>query len=46
MIAQDVGSAIRGKERGDIYWGSGDAAGAIAGRSKEKARFYILLPKR
>ena len=46
MIAQDVGSAIRGKERGDIYWGSGDAAGAIAGTTKEAARFYILLPNR
>ena len=28
MIAQDVGSAIKGPERGDIYFGSGDAAGA------------------
>lgn len=46
MIAQDVGSAIRGKERGDIYWGSGEAAGAIAGRTKHAARFYVLLPKR
>jgi membrane-bound lytic murein transglycosylase A len=46
MIAQDVGSAIRGKERGDIFWGSGAEAGAIAGRTKEKARFYVLLPKR
>ena len=31
MIAQDVGSAIRGPERGDIFFGTGDAAGAIAG---------------
>jgi membrane-bound lytic murein transglycosylase A len=46
MVAQDVGSAIRGKERGDIYWGSGAEAGAIAGRVKHKARFYFLLPKR
>jgi membrane-bound lytic murein transglycosylase A len=45
MIAQDVGSAIRGPERGDIYFGSGDAAGAIAGRTKHAARFYVLLPK-
>jgi membrane-bound lytic murein transglycosylase A len=45
MIAQDVGSAIRGTERGDIYWGSGEAAGAIAGRTKHAARFYVLLPK-
>ena len=27
MVAQDVGSAIKGPERGDIYFGSGDAAG-------------------
>jgi membrane-bound lytic murein transglycosylase A len=46
MVAQDVGSAIRGKERGDIYWGSGAEAGAIAGVTRHKARFYILLPKR
>jgi membrane-bound lytic murein transglycosylase A len=46
MIAQDVGSAIRGKERGDIYFGSGAEAGAIAGTTKEAARFYVLLPKR
>lgn len=45
MIAQDVGSAIRGKERGDIYFGSGDEAGAIAGVTKHQARFYVLLPK-
>ena len=45
MVAQDVGSAIRGKQRGDIYWGSGAEAGAIAGVTKHKARFYVLLPK-
>jgi len=45
MIAQDVGSAIRGQERGDIYWGSGADAGAIAGITKTQARFTVLLPK-
>jgi membrane-bound lytic murein transglycosylase A len=45
MIAQDVGSAIKGPQRGDIFFGTGDAAGAIAGTTKEAARFYILLPK-
>jgi membrane-bound lytic murein transglycosylase A len=45
MIAQDVGSAIRGQERGDIYWGFGAEAGAIAGVTKTQARFYVLLPK-
>ena len=34
MIAQDVGSAIKGPERGDIYFGSGDAAGRLAGVTK------------
>lgn len=46
MIAQDVGSAIRGPERGDIFFGSGEAAGAIAGGAAHPARFFILLPKR
>ena len=36
MIAQDVGSAIKGVERGDIYWGSGDDAGAIAGKTSRR----------
>jgi membrane-bound lytic murein transglycosylase A len=46
MIAQDVGSAIKGPQRGDIFFGTGEAAGAIAGTTKEAARFFILLPKR
>lgn len=46
MIAQDVGSAIKGRQRGDIFFGTGEAAGAIAGTTKEAARFYVLLPKR
>ena len=46
MIAQDVGSAIRGLERGDIFWGTGEAAGAIAGTTHQKAQFFVLLPKR
>lgn len=43
MIAQDVGSAIKGPERGDIYFGSGDAAGRKAGVTKHPGRFYILV---
>jgi membrane-bound lytic murein transglycosylase A len=46
MIAQDVGSAIKGQQRGDIYWGSGPEAGAIAGMTKHEARFFVLVPKR
>lgn len=45
MIAQDVGSAIRGPERGDIYFGSGHRAGALAGITKHPGQFYVLLPR-
>jgi len=44
MIAQDTGSAITGAVRGDIYWGSGDAAHEAASRTKHDASFTVLLP--
>ncbi len=44
MIAHDVGSAIKGPERGDIFFGSGDKAGRIAGVTKHPGRFYVLRP--
>ena len=45
MIAQDTGSAILGPARGDLFAGSGDAAGEIAGVVRNAADFYALLPK-
>lgn len=45
MIAQDTGSAIVGPARGDLFAGSGDAAGEIAGVVRAPADFYALLPK-
>ncbi|MGX9146542.1 murein transglycosylase A [Mesorhizobium sp. 128a] len=45
MIAQDTGSAITGPARGDLFAGSGDAAGEIAGVVRNKADFYVLLPR-
>ncbi|MFD1200165.1 murein transglycosylase A [Brucella gallinifaecis] len=44
MIAQDTGTAIVGPARGDLFAGSGDAAGEIAGGIKSKADFYALVP--
>jgi membrane-bound lytic murein transglycosylase A len=44
MIAQDVGSAIKGPERGDIFFGSGDAAGRLAGVTKHPGKFVVLMP--
>ncbi len=45
MVAQDVGSAIKGPERGDIYFGSGEAAGRLAGVTKHAGKFIVLLPR-
>jgi membrane-bound lytic murein transglycosylase A len=45
VIAQDTGGAIKGVVRGDLYWGYGAAAGAIAGRMKHQGRMSVLLPR-
>jgi membrane-bound lytic murein transglycosylase A len=45
MIAQDTGSAITGPARGDLFAGSGDAAGAVAGVVRHPAVFHALLPR-
>jgi membrane-bound lytic murein transglycosylase A len=44
MIAQDTGSAIKGAQRADIFYGTGDAAGRAAGRIKDGGRMVVLLP--
>lgn len=44
MIAQDVGSAIKGPERGDLFFGTGLQAGQRAGQTKHEGRFIVLLP--
>jgi membrane-bound lytic murein transglycosylase A len=45
MVAQDVGSAIKGPIRGDLFWGTGEPALDFAGRMKSSGRYYVLLPK-
>jgi len=45
MIAQDTGSAIVGAARGDIFLGSGDAAGEIAGALQSRGRFILFWPR-
>jgi membrane-bound lytic murein transglycosylase A len=44
MIAQDTGSAIVGPKRADIYVGSGDLAGRIAGDFRHHGEMIALLP--
>jgi membrane-bound lytic murein transglycosylase A len=45
MIAQDTGGAIRGAVRGDVFWGFGPQAEALAGPMKSQGKYWILLPK-
>ena len=45
LIAQDTGGAIKGAQRGDIYFGSGDEAGAMAGSMNQPGDFFVLLPQ-
>lgn len=45
MVAQDTGSAIKGRQRGDIFFGSGRDAGEIAGRMKAEGELIALVPK-
>lgn len=44
MVAQDTGSAIKGAQRADIFFGSGDEAGEKAGRIRDAGRMIVLLP--
>lgn len=44
MIAQDVGGAIKGAQRADIFYGSGYDAGEAAGTVKDGGRMIVLLP--
>ncbi|MCK0141343.1 MltA domain-containing protein [Aliiroseovarius sp. F20344] len=44
MVAQDTGSRVKGAQRADIFWGTGDLAGKLAGKIKDQGRMYVLLP--
>ncbi len=45
LIAQDAGGAIRGPVRGDVFWGFGTSAEAVAGRMKSSGRLFVFVPK-
>lgn len=45
FIAQDTGGAIKGPIRGDVFWGTGKKAGAIAGRMKNKGVYWLFMPR-
>jgi membrane-bound lytic murein transglycosylase A len=45
VAAQDTGGAITGNVRADLFWGTGDAAGSLAGDMKQQGRLWLLWPK-
>lgn len=45
MVAQDTGSAIKGRIRGDIFFGTGEEAGSRAGTMQAKGRLLTLVPR-
>jgi membrane-bound lytic murein transglycosylase A len=45
LVAQDTGGAIKGPVRGDIFWGTGNAASTRAGVMNARGRYYLLLPR-
>jgi membrane-bound lytic murein transglycosylase A len=45
VVDQDTGSAIRGAGRGDLYFGTGQIAGAKAGHYHERGEVYYLIKR-
>jgi membrane-bound lytic murein transglycosylase A len=43
-VAQDTGGAIRGAARADLFTGWGDAAAEQAGRMRDSAELFVLVP--
>jgi membrane-bound lytic murein transglycosylase A len=44
MVLQDTGGAIRGPIRGDIFFGFGEDAGALAGPQRSDGALWVLVP--
>jgi membrane-bound lytic murein transglycosylase A len=45
MMAQDIGGAIKGAVRADIFYGWGPDAEAHAGKMHGQGRAFVLLPR-
>jgi len=45
VVAQDIGGAIRGGVRADVFFGYGKLAESLAGRMKSRGFLYVLLPR-
>lgn len=45
LVGQDTGGAIKGRVRGDIYFGTGAEAGDRAGTQNAPGRMWALVPR-
>jgi membrane-bound lytic murein transglycosylase A len=45
VLNQDTGSAIRGLQRADLYFGTGEKAGQMAGFMNRQGKLYFLILK-
>jgi len=45
MAAHDTGGAIRGIVRADFFWGTGEEAGANAGRMRQQGKMWLFWPR-
>ncbi|MGB0695696.1 MAG: murein transglycosylase A [Rhodospirillaceae bacterium] len=45
MVAQDVGAAIKGAVRGDVFFGTGERALDLAGGFNNPGRYYLFVPR-
>lgn len=45
VLAQDTGGAIQGAVRADLFWGWGEEAALLAGRTRQPLRLWALWPQ-
>jgi membrane-bound lytic murein transglycosylase A len=45
VLNQDTGGAIRGLQRADLYFGTGDEAAGLAGYMNRSGKMFFLLLK-
>jgi membrane-bound lytic murein transglycosylase A len=45
VLSQDVGGAIRGPNRVDVFWGHGPDADLAASEMKQDGELYLLVPR-
>ena len=45
VLNQDTGAAMKGSCRVDLFWGSGEKAGLMAGELREEGKIYFLVAK-